>query len=65
MTNVVMEFIAKSPPAILILAGVLFGLLCGLSQGIFQSNFFCNWWLALILLGVVLQILWLFFKKMY
>ncbi len=54
MVSVIMQFIAKNPPSILILAGILLLILYGFT-GI---QVFSNWsWI--LILGVILQILWL------
>jgi hypothetical protein len=51
----IMQFIAKNPPSILILGGVLFGLIGGLSN----IPFFLNNWIILLIAGFVLQIIWM------
>jgi hypothetical protein len=56
--EVILKFVAKNPPSILILAGVLGWILCGFTN----INIFCNYWLGLIIIGIVIQVLWMLFK---
>jgi len=56
--DIVMEFLAKNPPSILILAGVLGWILCGFTA----IPVFCDWWTGLLLIGVALQLLWMAFR---
>jgi len=56
--EVVMQFIAKNPPSILILAGILGWILCGFTQ----IPEFCSWWTPLLLVGVALQLIWMAFR---
>ena len=56
--EVIFEFVAKNPPSILILGGILGWILCGFTK----IEIFCNYWLGLIALGFFLQILWMVFK---
>jgi hypothetical protein len=51
----IMQFIAKNPPSILILGGVLFGLIGGLGN----IPFFLNSWVILLVAGFVLQVVWM------
>lgn len=51
----IMHFIAKNPPSILILGGILFGLIGGFSN----IAFFVNGWVPLLVAGIVLQIIWM------
>ena len=51
----IMHFIAKNPPSILILGGILFGLIGGFSN----ITFFVNGWVPLLVAGIVLQIIWM------
>jgi hypothetical protein len=56
--NAVFEFIAKNPPSIIILGGILGWILCGFTN----IPVFCSWWMPLVLIGIALQILWMGFR---
>jgi uncharacterized membrane protein len=56
-SQVSMKFFAKTVPTILVLGGILGWLMCGVTQ----QNVFCQNWLGLIVLGVAVNVLWLFY----
>ena len=56
--EVLLKFVAKNPPSILILAGIVGWILCGFTK----ITVFCAWWLPLVLIGTALQVLWLAYK---
>ncbi len=56
--EVVFKFIAKNPPSILILGGILGWILCGVTH----DPIFCDNWQSFVIVGVALQILWMAFK---
>jgi|GEM_PF-5357618 len=53
-----MEFVAKNPPSILILGGILGWIICGFTN----IEVFCSYWMAVLMIGAVLQFLWLAFR---
>ncbi|PKP57930.1 MAG: hypothetical protein CVT89_03680 [Candidatus Altiarchaeales archaeon HGW-Altiarchaeales-2] len=56
--KVIMEFVAKNPPSILILGGILGWILCGFTN----IEVFCSYWMTVLMIGVALQLLWLAFR---
>ena len=57
--SAVFEFFADNPPTILIAGGILGWILCGFTK----IDVFCAYWFWLIILGVILQFLYLWTKK--
>ncbi len=58
LTKISFDFIARHPASIAILGGILFLFLSDMNEN------FAEWGWSLIILGVILQILWLFlFRK--
>jgi len=56
--NVIMKFVAKNPPSILILLGGLGWLLCGITN----IGTFCSNWGWILVLGVIAQVIWLIYR---
>jgi hypothetical protein len=54
--EIIFKFVAKNPPSILILGGILGWLLCGFTN----TPVFCDWWTTVLVIGIVLQLVWLF-----
>jgi len=56
----IFKFVAKSGPSILILGGILGWVFCGFTD----KEVFCNNWIWILILGVLLSLVWSgIFKK--
>lgn len=54
--SAVFRFIASNPPSILILGAILGWVLCGFTS----IKVLCDYWLLFLILGVVIQLIWMF-----